>query len=109
MRSPGGRLALRMMSGANTVIGVVATDARLTKEQANWVAEMAQDGIARCIRPAHTMYDGDTLFALATGRRGGNASTIGAFAAEVVAEAIQRAVLSAEPAGGLPAARQLLG
>ena len=108
MRSPGGRLVLRMMSGANTVIGVVATDARLTKEQANWVAEMAQDGIARCIRPAHTMYDGDTLFVLATGRRRVDASAVGAFAAEVVAEAIQRAVLSAGPAGGLPAASQLL-
>ncbi|MCJ7512469.1 MAG: P1 family peptidase [Anaerolineales bacterium] len=108
MRSPGGRLALRMLGGANTVIGVVATDVKLTKEQANFVAEMAQDGIARCIRPAHTLYDGDTLFALSTGNRRGDASAVGAFAAEAVAEAIQRAVLSAEPAGGLPAARQLL-
>jgi L-aminopeptidase/D-esterase-like protein len=109
MRSRAGRLVLRAMRGANTVIGVVATDVRLTKEEANWVAEMAQDGIARAIRPAHTLYDGDTLFALSTGRRRGDVSTVGACAAEAVAEAIQRAVLAAEPAGGLPAARQLLG
>jgi len=109
MRSRAGRLVLRAMRGANTVIGVVATDVRLTKEEANWVAEMAQDGIARAIRPAHTLYDGDTLFALSTGRRRGDVSTVGACAAETVAEAIQRAVLAAEPAGGLPTARELLG
>jgi L-aminopeptidase/D-esterase-like protein len=109
MRSRAGRLVLRAMRGANTVIGVVATDVRLTKEEANWVAEMAQDGIARAIRPAHTLYDGDTLFALSTGRRRGDVSTVGACAAEAVAEAIQRAVLAAEPAGGLPTARELLG
>src|SRR5690606_18888310 len=51
----------------NTVIGVVATNARLTKEEVNKVAQMAHDGLARAIRPAHTMFDGDTLFALATG------------------------------------------
>lgn len=109
MRTTPGRLVLRMMSGANTVIGLVATDARLTKEQANWVAEMAQDGIARCIRPAHTLYDGDTLFVLSTGRRRADASAVGAYAAEAVAEAIQRAVLAAAAAGGLPAAADLLG
>jgi L-aminopeptidase/D-esterase-like protein len=104
MRTAAGRMLLRLMSGSNTVIGVVATDVRLTKEQANWVAEMAQDGIARCIRPAHTLYDGDTLFVLSTGRRRGDVTAVGAYAAEAVAEAIQRAVLAAEPAGGLPAA-----
>jgi L-aminopeptidase/D-esterase-like protein len=109
MRTTVGRLGLRLMSGSNTVIGVVATDVRLTKEQANWVAEMAQDGIARCIRPAHTLYDGDTLFVLSTGRRRGDVTAVGAYAAEAVAEAIQRAVLAAEPAGGLPAAGDLLG
>ena len=54
-------------AGANTTIGVVVTDAELTKEQANRVAAVAHDGIARAVRPAHTRYDGDTLFCLATG------------------------------------------
>ena len=55
--------------GTNTAIGVVATDARLTKEQANRAATVAHDGIARSIRPSHTMYDGDAIFCLATGAR----------------------------------------
>ena len=69
LRGMTGRLALRI-AGA-TVIGVVATNARLDKEQVNKVAQMAQDGLARTIRPAHTLFDGDTLFALATGQRAG--------------------------------------
>lgn len=88
----------------NTVIGVVVTSARLTKEGANKVAQMAHDGIARAVRPAHTMLDGDTLFTLATGQVEADVNVVGAFAAEVVAQAIVRAVLTAEPAGGLPAA-----
>jgi L-aminopeptidase/D-esterase-like protein len=67
---------------------------------------MGHDGIARAVRPSHTMFDGDTLFALATGQVESAASDVnivGAFAAEVVAQAIVRAVLAAEPAGGLPA------
>ena len=87
---------------SNTVIGVVATNARLSKAQATKVAQMAQDGLAQSIRPAHTMFDGDTVFVLATGERKADTSTIGAFAAEVMAEAIVRAVKTAKPAGGLP-------
>jgi L-aminopeptidase/D-esterase-like protein len=105
MRSLVGRTALRFASRANTVIGVVATNARLTKEGANVVARMAHDGIARAIRPAHTQLDGDTLFALSTGRKSADASVIGAWAAEAVAQAIVRAALAAEPADGLPSAR----
>jgi L-aminopeptidase/D-esterase-like protein len=86
---------------SNTVIGVVATNARLTKAQATKVAQMAQDGLARVIRPAHTMFDGDTIFALATGEKKADVSMVGAFAAEVMAEAILRAVRMAAPAGGL--------
>jgi L-aminopeptidase/D-esterase-like protein len=87
----------------NTVIGVVATNAQLTKEQANKVAQMAQDGLARAVRPTHTMLDGDTIFALATGTAGpANVSVIGAFAAEATAQAIRRAVLTATPLAGLP-------
>lgn len=84
----------------NTVIGVVATNARLTKEQTNLVAQMAQDGLARAVRPAHTLYDGDTLFALATGAVETDASLVGAFAAEVVAEAIRNGVRTAGSLGG---------
>jgi L-aminopeptidase/D-esterase-like protein len=87
---------------SNTVIGVVATNARLTKTQATKVAQMAQDGLAQAIRPAHTMFDGDTIFAVATGEKKADVSTIGAFAAEVTAEAIVRAVKMAKPSGGLP-------
>lgn len=87
----------------NTVIGVVATNARLNKEQINKVAQMAQDGIARTVRPAHTMVDGDTVFALATGERNVDVNIVGAFAAEVVAQAVLRAVRTARPAAGLPA------
>ncbi|GAB4417414.1 MAG: P1 family peptidase [Anaerolineae bacterium] len=90
-------------SASNTVIGVVATNAALSKEKVNKVAQMAHAGLARAIRPAHTMLDGDTIFALATGSAGhANVSVIGAFAAEVTAQAIRRAVRAATPLGGLP-------
>ncbi len=94
----------RAGAGRSTVIGVVATNARLTKEEANKVAQMAHDGLARSIRPAHTLADGDTLFALATGDRPAHVTTVGAFAAEVVARAVLRGVLAAEPLGGRPSA-----
>ncbi len=105
MRGFVGKAALRFAS--STVIGVVATNARLTKEEANKAAQMAQDGIARAVRPAHTLFDGDTLFALATGQKRADVNLIGAYAAETVAEAIVRAVEAAEGAGGLPACRDL--
>jgi L-aminopeptidase/D-esterase-like protein len=92
----------RPASRTNTTIGVVATNAKLTKAQITKVAQMAQDGIARAIRPAHTMWDGDVIFALSTGARAADVSTVGAFAAEAVAEAIVRAVQRAASAGGLP-------
>ena len=87
---------------SNTVIGAIATNAILTKAQATKVAQMAQDGLAQAIRPAHTMYDGDTIFALATGEVQAETSLVGAFAAEVMAQAVIRAVQTAESAGGLP-------
>jgi L-aminopeptidase/D-esterase-like protein len=87
----------------NTIIGVVATNVTLTKEEVNKVAQMAQDGLAQAVRPAHTMFDGDTIFALATGEIGhGNVNVVGAFAAEVTAQAIRRAVLTATSLAGLP-------
>lgn len=94
-------------SGSSTVIGVVACNARLTKEETNKVAQMAQDGIARAVRPAHTMFDGDTLFALATGGEPADVNLVGAYAAEVVADAIVRAVRAAEGVGRIPAHRDL--
>jgi len=97
-----GRTAVGVATRSNTVIGVVATNARLTQAEAAKVAQMAQDGLARAIRPAHTMLDGDTVFALATGARKADVSTVGAFAAEAMAQAILRAARKAAPAGGLP-------
>jgi L-aminopeptidase/D-esterase-like protein len=106
MKTPVGRGVLSLASRANTVIGVVATNAKLTKAQATKVAQMAQDGVARTIRPAHTMLDGDVIFALATGARKADISSIGAFAAEAMAEAILRATKMAASAGGLPGLHQ---
>jgi len=97
-----GRTAVGVATKANTVIGVVATNAKLTKTEATKVAQMAQDGLARAIRPAHTMLDGDTIFALSTGTKKVNVSTVGAFAAEVMSQAILRAAQKANSAGGLP-------
>lgn len=79
----------------NTVIGVVATNARLTKDEVNKVAQMGNSGIARAINPAHTMMDGDTMFAVATGEIPANVTVIGAFAAQAVAQAIRNAVREA--------------
>jgi L-aminopeptidase/D-esterase-like protein len=95
--------------GRNTTIGVVATNAALTKAQATKVAQMAQDGLARTIWPAHTPFDGDTIFALATGTRTGtpDMTTIGSLAADVVAEAVLRAVRAAKGIPGYPAAGEL--
>ncbi len=103
MKSLIGRTAIGYGSRGNTVIGVVATNAKLDKEQANKVAQMAHDGLARTIRPAHTMVDGDTIFAIATGEHNADVNIVGAFAAEVFAQAILRAVRAAKPVAGLPA------
>ena len=78
--------------GTNTTIGVIATDAALSPVEANMVAAMAHDGIARAIRPSHTFYDGDTLFALSTGKRRADVNAVGILAAEVVGQAILNAV-----------------
>ena len=102
MKSTVGRDILGHASRSNTVIGVVATNAKLTKAQATKVAQMAQDGIARTVRPAHTMLDGDVIFALSSGTSKADVSTVGAFAAEAMAEAILRGVRMAAPVAGLP-------
>jgi L-aminopeptidase/D-esterase-like protein len=95
--------------GENTTIAVVATNARLTKEQANRLALMADDGLARAINPSHTIGDGDTVFALATGTWDGpaNITVVGGLAAEALSEAVVRAATQATAAGGLPSARDI--
>jgi L-aminopeptidase/D-esterase-like protein len=94
----------------NTTIGVVATNATLTKTQATAVAQMAHDGIARAVRPAHSPVDGDVLFALATCERQepDNVLAIGAFAAGAVERAIISAVNAATGLAGIPSAREWL-
>jgi L-aminopeptidase/D-esterase-like protein len=96
-----------LQQGANTTLVVVATNTALTKTAAAKVAQMAHDGLARIIYPVHTMFDGDTVFALSAGDRAADTNLVGALAAEVVAEAILAGVRAAESFGGLPAARDL--
>jgi L-aminopeptidase/D-esterase-like protein len=104
----------------NTTIGVVATDAVLTRSQAQKMAQMAHDGMARAIRPAHTMFDGDTIFALATGLqelpdtpgffvapRAQALNEVGHAAANCLSRAIIRAVLAAHSMAGMTAFRDL--
>jgi L-aminopeptidase/D-esterase-like protein len=95
--------------GENTTIAVVATNARITKAEANRIALMADDGLARALNPSHTTGDGDTVFALGTGRWEGRAdvSIIGALAADALAEAVVRAAAMTQSLGGLPSAREL--
>ena len=96
-------------AGENTTIGLVATNARLTKVQAQKIAQMAHDGFARAISPVHTPGDGDSIFSAATGTWDGTASygQIGALAAEAMADAIVRAATQATASNGLPSARDL--
>jgi L-aminopeptidase/D-esterase-like protein len=106
---------LSSAAGANTTIGIVATNAALSKAEARRVAIMAQDGFARAIRPAHTPFDGDTVFVLATGRyvlpepRVDALARIGAIAADCVARAVARGVYAADGLGTWPAWRDLHG
>jgi L-aminopeptidase/D-esterase-like protein len=106
--------------GRNTTIAVVATDAILTKPEAQKIAQMAHDGMARAIRPAHTMFDGDTVFCLGTGKKAlpettgifsrphaEAVSAVGHHAADCLARAIIHAVLGAESMGNITAFRDL--
>ena len=87
-------LGAELFAGTNTTIGVIATNASLSPAEVTKVAEMGHDGLARAIRPAHTMFDGDTLFALSIGSHTSDVNTVGILAAEVVGEAIVNAVTS---------------
>ena len=106
-----GQLPAHLMAGMATTIGIVATDALLTKTEANKLAAMAHDGLARSINPVHTAGDGDALFAVATGGSGktGHLTVLGALAAEVTARAVLNAVRAAHGLTDpdLPSARDL--
>ena len=105
----GAAMQPRPRAGENTTIGLVATNAKLTKAQVTKMAQMADDGFARAINPAHTMGDGDTIFGLATGKWDGDANPtlIGTLAAEAMADALLAAVREATGAGGVKAIRDL--
>lgn len=95
---------------SNTTLCVIATDAVLTKEESNKLAQMAHDGLARAIQPIHTLLDGDTVFALATGKRTDrrvDLNRLGTVGARVVSEAVIRAVRKASPLCGIPSVRDL--
>jgi L-aminopeptidase/D-esterase-like protein len=99
--------AARLRWGESTTLGVVATNARLSRPQVNKVAQMAHDGLARAIYPVHTTVDGDLVFAASTGSVEVTPDVVGAWGARVIEEAIVRAILAAEGVAGLPAARDL--
>jgi len=92
-----GQLPQSLLPGTNTTIGVIATDAVLTKPQAHRLAQVSHDGLARTINPVHTLLDGDTLFAMGTGRSGRSTSMLllATLAAEVTARAVLQAVRAA--------------
>ena len=94
---------------ANTTIGLVATDAQITKEDANYLARVSHDGLALTIRPCHTIRDGDTMFTMATGHNESrlDLTSLGAAAVEVTAQAVLRAVRQATGLGGIPAINEL--
>ena len=102
MNSIIGRGILSIAGKHNTVIGVIATNVKLSKEQANKFAESASDGITLAVRPAFTMFDGDTVFSLSTGNKNLDLNILCAFAPLVFADAIRNAVLTAETIGKLP-------
>ena len=123
---PAGQRAVRApkpeqgRAAGNTTIGVVATDAKLDKAQAQKIAQMAHDGMARAIRPSHTMYDGDTIFCLATGEKdisgprgffagdkAGAINQIGHAAANCFTRAVMRGVALAAGLGGMLALSDL--
>jgi L-aminopeptidase/D-esterase-like protein len=91
----------------NTTLVVVMTNALLDKLRATKVAQMAQDGLARVVRPVHTQFDGDLVYALSAGQKRADLNTLGTAAAEVTAQAILRAVKTAKSLGGVPSSREL--
>ncbi|MBI5879980.1 MAG: P1 family peptidase [Chloroflexi bacterium] len=103
----GGATAIADMPLRNTTIAVVATNAKLSKAGATKVAQMAHDGLARVLRPAHLPMDGDTVFALSLGAQTADLGRVGAVAADVLADALLAAIMAAETLKGIPSARDL--
>lgn len=93
----------------NTTIGAVVTNAALTKAQATKVASMAHNGYARAIRPAHTLFDGDTIFTLGTGQVSADINSVGVLAARAVEQAVLRAVTCATTLAGFKAYQDIAG
>jgi L-aminopeptidase/D-esterase-like protein len=93
----------RVWPGANTTVVVVATNAALSKERAQLLAQSGSEGLSLAVRPSHTMWDGDVVFALGTGGAEASQPTLEAMAMRAVAESIRRGVRLAEPLGGVPA------
>ncbi|TFG64901.1 MAG: peptidase S58 family protein, partial [Spirochaetales bacterium] len=91
----------------NTTLGIIATNAELTKAQAKRIAMMAHDGLARTISPIHTMFDGDTIFCASSGRESADITAVGVMAAEVTARAVIKAVVGAEGRYGIPGYRDV--
>ena len=92
----------RLDAGTNTTLGVVATNARLSKPQARKLAQLAQHGLVKGLSPAHTLYDGDTIFAVSTGTHSADPIQLGIVAADLVAESLSAAVKAARSVGGVP-------
>jgi L-aminopeptidase/D-esterase-like protein len=92
----------RLGAAANTTLGVVATNAKLSKPQARKLAQLAQHGFVRGLSPAHTLYDGDTMFAVSTGTQTADPIQLGIVAADLVAESLSAAVQAARSVGGVP-------
>ncbi len=107
MKSLVGRSFFSLADKANTVIGVVATNAGFDKAGVTKIAQMAQNGVVRCVRPANTMHDGDTMFALSLGKKKANINIVGAYAAQAVQMAILNAITHANGLGGIPAISDL--
>jgi L-aminopeptidase/D-esterase-like protein len=95
-------VAPRAFEGTNTTLGVVATNARLTKPQAQKLAQLAQHGLVRGLSPAHTLFDGDIVFAVSTGTHAIDVTRLGTVAADLVATCLARAVRAARGVGGVP-------
>ncbi len=102
MQSFTGRKILSFSAKQNTIIGVIATNANLNKEEVNYFADIASNGIALSIQPAFTMFDGDTIFGLATGQVKSDINILSAFAPKVFSDAIINGVIAANPIDGLP-------
>ncbi len=96
----------RMRWGENTTLGILATNARLTKPQAVKVAQMAHDGLARAVHPVHTTVDGDVVFAAATGEVDAATDVVGVWGARVAQQAVVGAVQAAHGVDGLPSASE---